>query len=56
MKYGDWHKTKEIILKGHDWVRERVSSLEASLTSFRLFPKSKLRVSVAVVVLVSLLD
>jgi NADH dehydrogenase (ubiquinone) flavoprotein 1 len=21
MKYGDWHKTKEIILKGHDWVR-----------------------------------
>lgn len=22
-KYGDWHKTKEIILKGHDWVRAR---------------------------------
>ena len=21
MKYGDWHKTKEIVLKGHDWVR-----------------------------------
>ena len=21
MKYGDWYKTKEIILKGHDWVR-----------------------------------
>jgi NADH dehydrogenase (ubiquinone) flavoprotein 1 len=21
MKYGDWHKTKEIILKGDDWVR-----------------------------------
>lgn len=21
-KYGDWHKTKEIILKGHDWVCE----------------------------------
>ena len=20
MKYGDWHKTKEIINKGHDWV------------------------------------
>ena len=20
-KYGDWYKTKEIILKGHDWVR-----------------------------------
>ena len=23
MKYGDWYKTKEIILKGHDWVRRR---------------------------------
>lgn len=22
-KYGDWYKTKEIILKGHDWVCER---------------------------------
>jgi NADH dehydrogenase (ubiquinone) flavoprotein 1 len=20
-KYGDWHKTKEILLKGHDWVQ-----------------------------------
>lgn len=20
MKYGDWHKTKEMVLKGHDWV------------------------------------
>lgn len=20
MKYGDWYKTKEILLKGHDWV------------------------------------
>jgi hypothetical protein len=20
-KYGDWYKTKEILLKGHDWVR-----------------------------------
>lgn len=20
-KYGHWHKTKEIVLKGHDWVR-----------------------------------
>ena len=20
MKYGDWHKTKEILLKGHEWV------------------------------------
>ena len=22
MKYGDWYKTKEMILKGHDWVRD----------------------------------
>ena len=21
MKYGDWYKTKEIVNKGHDWVR-----------------------------------
>ena len=21
MKYGDWYKTKEMLLKGHDWVR-----------------------------------
>lgn len=21
MKYGDWYKTKDIVLKGHDWVR-----------------------------------
>ncbi|KAL2399182.1 hypothetical protein ABEF95_001806, partial [Exophiala dermatitidis] len=20
MKYGDWYKTKEIVLKGHDWL------------------------------------
>lgn len=20
MKYGDWYKTKEIVMKGHDWV------------------------------------
>ena len=25
MKYGDWYKTKEIILKGHDWVRNAQS-------------------------------
>jgi len=23
MKYGDWHKTKEIVLKGPDWVSRR---------------------------------
>jgi NADH dehydrogenase (ubiquinone) flavoprotein 1 len=22
MKYGDWYKTKEILLKGHEWVSE----------------------------------
>jgi hypothetical protein len=21
MKFGDWHRTKDIVLKGHDWVR-----------------------------------
>ena len=30
-KYGDWHKTKEIILKGHDWVsRIAVTMLHAA--------------------------
>jgi NADH dehydrogenase (ubiquinone) flavoprotein 1 len=24
-KYGDWYKTKEIILKGHDWVMITIS-------------------------------
>lgn len=27
MKYGDWYKTKEIILKGHDWVCEHGNRL-----------------------------
>jgi hypothetical protein len=27
MKFGDWHKTKEIILKGHDWVRHLLGSV-----------------------------
>jgi NADH dehydrogenase (ubiquinone) flavoprotein 1 len=27
MKYGDWHKTKEIILKGHDWVGRPIEGL-----------------------------
>lgn len=27
MKYGDWYKTKEIILKGHDWI---ISEMKAS--------------------------
>lgn len=28
MKYGDWYKTKEIILKGHDWVRTTAARLD----------------------------
>ena len=27
MKYGDWYKTKEILLKGHDWI---ISEVKAS--------------------------
>ena len=27
MMYGDWYKTKEIILKGHDWVRSILDTL-----------------------------
>lgn len=30
MKYGDWYKTKEIILKGHDWVCTANASLYSS--------------------------
>jgi len=25
-KYGDWHKTKEIILKGHDWLINEIKA------------------------------
>lgn len=25
-KYGDWHKTKEIILKGHDWIINEIKT------------------------------
>ena len=27
MKYGDWHKTKEIVQKGHEWI---ISEIKAS--------------------------
>lgn len=30
MKYGDWYKTKEIILKGHDWVCTATARLYSS--------------------------
>lgn len=26
MKYGDWYKTKEIILKGHDWLINEIKA------------------------------
>lgn len=53
-KYGDWHKTKEILLKGHDWVcRMRKAMLGwATVNAFRrLFPKSRLLVCEGVVAL-----
>jgi NADH dehydrogenase (ubiquinone) flavoprotein 1 len=25
-KYGDWHKTKEILLKGHDWIINEIKA------------------------------
>lgn len=28
MKYGDWYKTKEILLKGHDWVSFQVDNVK----------------------------
>ena len=29
MKIGDWYKTKEILLKGHDWVRRYHSTISS---------------------------
>lgn len=54
-KYGDWHKTKEILLKGHDWVGSvKTCRLRIQLMArFRSFPKSRLPDSGAGVVLVS---
>lgn len=26
MKYGDWYKTKEIVLKGHDWLINEIKA------------------------------
>lgn len=36
MKYGDWYKTKEILLKGHDWVSYTTNAhiIDASTNSF----------------------
>ena len=32
-KYGDWHKTKEIILKGHDWVWDLITTTKSDADS-----------------------
>lgn len=54
MKYGDWYKTKEIILKGHDWVRWNLQLLYIKwLTCSRLFQRSRHQVFAAEVALVS---
>lgn len=56
MKYGDWYKTKEILLKGHDWVRLQFLKMRKTelllIIRFRLFLRSKLLASEAEVVLV----
>lgn len=40
MKYGDWYRTKDIVLKGHDWVRlsttfPRIPELRHSMSECR---------------------
>ena len=53
MKYGDWYKTKEIILKGHDWVYIESSALEAHADGGnRLSRRSRLLACEGVAVLV----
>lgn len=56
MKYGDWYKTKEILLKGHDWVRVQILKMRKTelllIIRFRLFLRSKLPASEAEAVLV----
>lgn len=55
MKYGDWHKTKEIILKGHDWVRYSQEYTDKYvLINIRSFLKSRSRAFAAEVALDSL--
>jgi hypothetical protein len=53
-KYGDWYKTKEILLKGHDWVRRRETGREAALMAGRSSLRLRSQASEAEVVLVSL--
>lgn len=42
-KYGDWYKTKEIILKGHDWVRLLCSPSTRRISLMTLFLTDHLR-------------
>jgi hypothetical protein len=58
MKYGDWYRTKDMVLKGDDWVGCRTIQLmdrEISIANAMdsSSQKSKHQVSVAVVALVS---
>jgi NADH dehydrogenase (ubiquinone) flavoprotein 1 len=52
-KYGDWYKTKEILLKGHDWVHKCRAEHVVGIVNRddRLFLKSRRLDSEAVVVL-----
>jgi NADH dehydrogenase (ubiquinone) flavoprotein 1 len=53
-KYGDWHKTKEILLKGDDWVCIGVdASIRLQADMCRLSLRSRPLVCVAEEVLVS---
>jgi len=53
-KYGDWHKTKEILLKGHEWVRITGQIVqERGLTAYRSSPRSRRLDCAAEVVLAS---
>jgi NADH dehydrogenase (ubiquinone) flavoprotein 1 len=40
-KYGDWYKTKEILLKGHDWVCMQLMDLESLLTVVKIISEIK---------------
>jgi hypothetical protein len=53
MKYGDWHKTKEIILKGHDWVCREHFNGRSYADGCRSLARSRRLVCEAEVVLVS---
>lgn len=59
MKYGDWHRTKDILAKGHDWVwnrsRNKITLIRhESDTMSRLSRKLRLPAFVVAVALVFL--